>query len=98
MCVWWFRVASTATFITFTVCSPRGRSAPVSGMIVPRVSEFAVKPCAGSEFVAQRCVAVTFEPPPPPVVELPVLDDEPDEFEDDDPVLPTLTTPPLDSD
>src|SRR5438067_10004444 len=53
MWVWWLSVASTATFMTFAVCSPSGRSAPVSGMIVPIARELAVKPSPGFEFVAQ---------------------------------------------
>ena len=53
MCVELLRVALTATFITFTVCSPSGRSAPVSGMIVPIRMESEVYPWLGSEFVAQ---------------------------------------------
>ena len=90
MCVESLSVALTATFITFTVCSPSGRSAPVSGMIVPILSVLLVKPWLESEFVAQLADVVVVPPVVPRVVppELPV---------EEDPVFPTLTTPPFES-
>src|SRR5437588_194314 len=106
MWVWWLSVASMATFITFTVCSPRGRSAPVSGMIVPIFRLLEVKPWLGSEFVAHLLIPVlppVVPPVPPddPLVPPLVPPDVPPAgaaLLAPPPVVPTFTTPPFESD